>query len=70
MEDCMIVRKGNLDYAPEKCYKCKKLFNEDDKFYRFGTGDGIADYFCIDCVNKASPIGQRIRPMISYSDGQ
>ena len=70
MEDCMIVRKENLDNAPEKCYKCKKIFNEDEKFYRFGIGDSIADFFCIGCVNKSSPIGQRIRPMTIYSDEQ
>ena len=65
MEDCMIVRKENLDNAPEICYNCKKIFSEDEKFYRFGIGDSMADFFCIGCVNKSSPIGQRIRPMIS-----
>ena len=63
MEDCMIVRKDNLDHAPEKCYKCKKIFNEDEKFYRFGAGDTMADFFCIGCVNQASHLGQRIRPI-------
>ena len=70
MEDCMIIRKDNLDDAPKKCHKCKKTFNVDERFYRFGSGDSTADFFCIDCVNKASPLGQRIRPMTMYSDGQ
>ena len=70
MEECMIVRRENWDNAPEKCYKCKKIFNEDEKFYRCGIGDSIADFFCIGCVNKSSPIGQRIRPMTIYSDEQ
>ena len=70
MEECIIVRKDNLDHAPEKCHKCKKIFDEDEKFYCFVIGDSIADFFCIDCVNKASPLGQRIRPMTMYSDGQ
>jgi len=69
MEDCMIVRQKKLDNAPEKCHKCKKIFSEDEKFYRFGTRDSKADFFCISCVNKASPLGQRIRPMTFYSDG-
>jgi DNA-binding MltR family transcriptional regulator len=70
MEECMIVRKDNLGHAPEKCRKCKKIFNEDEKFYCFGTGDSIADFFCINCVNETSPLGQRTRPMTMYSDGQ
>jgi hypothetical protein len=64
MEDCMIVRQKNFDNAPEKCHKCKKIFNEDEKFYRFGSGDNIADFFCIECVNEASALGQRIRPVM------
>jgi hypothetical protein len=63
VEECMIVRQDNLDLAPEKCHKCKKIFKEDEKFYRFGKGDNMSDYFCIGCVNQASPMGQRIRPM-------
>ena len=63
MEDCMIVRKDNLDHAPEKCHKCKKIFNEGENFYRFGKGDSRADFFCVRCVNQSSPLGQRIRPM-------
>ena len=65
MEECMIVRKDNFDDAPEECHKCKKIFNEDEKFYRFGTGENITDFFCIGCVNKASPLGQKIRPLTS-----
>jgi hypothetical protein len=63
MEDCMIVRKGDLDHAPEKCHSCKKIFNEDERFYRFGLGDSFADFFCVNCVNNASFLGQRIRPL-------
>jgi hypothetical protein len=59
----MIVRKVNLDHGPDKCHNCKKIFNEYERFYRFGAGDSTADFFCIGCVNKASPLGQRIRPM-------
>jgi hypothetical protein len=63
MEDCTIVRKINLKHAPEKCHKCDKIFNEDEKFYQFGSGESMSDYFCISCVNKASPLGQRVRPL-------
>ena len=63
MEECNIVQQNNLYNGPEKCHKCKKIFNEDESFYHFGTGDSIADFFCIGCVNKASPLGQRIRPL-------
>ena len=66
----MLVRKENLNNPPDKCHKCKKVFDKDEKFYCFGKGDNIEDFFCIDCVNKASPIGQRIRPMTSYPGGQ
>ena len=69
MEDCMIVQKDNLDHAPEKCHKCKKIFNEDEKFYCFGTGDKVEDFFCIGCVNKASPLGQRVRPLAIWPNG-
>ena len=70
MEECMIVRRDNLENAPKKCHKCKKIFNEDEKFYRFGTRNSLEDYFCIACVNESSPLGQRIRPMTSYSNEQ
>ena len=63
MEECMIVRQSNLENPPEKCHKCKKIFQKDERFYRFGKGKSMADYYCIECVNEASPVGQRIRPL-------